>query len=53
MTVSCRCCAGSVYVIKPPRQLERIGDVRAYPGQLGVELSDCEEKVDVANVTYG
>jgi len=50
MSLLCRLGIGA-YVIKPPRQLERIGDVRAYPGQMGVELSDCEEKVDVANVT--
>jgi len=50
MSLLCRLGIGA-YVIKPPKQLERIGDVWVYPGQMGVELSDCEEKVDVANVT--
>ena len=36
----------------PPRQLERISaGWEIIPGQMGVKLCDCEEKVDVANVT--
>jgi len=51
MSLLCRLGIGA-YVIKPPRQLERISaGWEIIPGQMGVKLSDCEEKVDVANVT--